>query len=418
MNVVKRLIVSTLLLLIATTVPAAKRPIDNEAFHHWLKTVIYPKARRAGITDDTLRLLDNLKLNEELIIKDRKQSEFVLTFWEYYSRVLTDERIRKGQEMLKKYQPLLEKVTAETGVPGRYLVAFWGAETNYGGFTGNTPILQALATLAYEGRRERFFTQELLAALKILQDNHFPPEKMKGSWAGAMGQVQFMPSNYLNHGRDGDGDGRVDLWDSMHDAFLSAAHFLKHLGWQPKQNWGREVILPDNFDYTLADGRTKRTLAEWARLGVKKTYNRPLPTNSDMKAALYVPQGKEGPAFLLYPNFYVIKKWNHSYFYATSVGRLADRIAGLPPLAAKKPDPLEPLPRERVKNIQRFLAKQGYRIGRIDGIFGMRSRAALRQWQKRHGMVADGFPSAEVWEKIQQVQELADAANDTVIPDP
>jgi membrane-bound lytic murein transglycosylase B len=237
----KPIIVAVLLIAVGSIAHAKpQRPLNDQAFQQWLQQVIVPKAKAAGIRPETLELLKNLKLERNIIQQDRRQSEFVLSFWQYYTRTVTPERIAQGRKLLEHYRPILQKVTAQTGVPGRFLIAFWGMETNYGRFTGNTPILQALATLAYEGRREKFFTRELIAALKILQNNHFTPKQMKGSWAGAMGQVQFMPSNYLRYGQDGNGDGKVDLWQSMEDAFLSAGYFLKHLGWRRGETPGSQ----------------------------------------------------------------------------------------------------------------------------------------------------------------------------------
>ncbi len=401
MRMCKRGIVAALLYVVALGAAAqTARPLNDAAFQQWLQRVIVPKARKAGIRPTTLKFLDGLKLNHDIIRKDRRQSEFVLSFWQYYARTITPERIEKGRQLLKRYRPILDKVTAQTGVPGRFLIAFWGMETHYGGFTGNTPILQALATLAYEGRREKFFTRELIAALKILQDNHFTPKQMKGSWAGAMGQVQFMPSNYLRFGRDGDGDGKVDLWQSMEDAFLSAGYFLRHLGWHRGETWGREVRLTKTFRrYELADGLQRRSLKQWQRLGVRRADGGELP-DSNLMAALYLPMGKDGPAFLLYPNFYVIKKWNRSYYYAVSVGRLADRIAGLPPLRARPQLPA--LPRARLKAIQSRLNGLGYNTGKVDGIFGHRSRQALRRWQRDNNLIPDGYPSESIWWKLYE----------------
>ncbi|SIN72841.1 membrane-bound lytic murein transglycosylase B [Sulfurivirga caldicuralii] len=400
------------MLLPALHAHAAERPLDEKAFHAWIEQTIVPKARAAGIKPKTLRFLKQVKLRPQIVQKDRNQSEFVLTFWQYYQRTVTPARIKKGQELYKKYRPLLDEVTRKTGVPGRFLIAFWGMETNYGSFTGNTPILDALATLAYEGRREKFFTRELIAALKILQKYDFKPAEMTGSWAGAVGQVQFMPSNVLRYGQDGNRDGKVDLWHNMHDAFLSAGYFLNHLGWHAKETWGREVRLPKDFDYALANGIQRRSLKEWARLGVRRGDGAPLP-RADIMAAVYVPEGKHGPAFLLYPNFYVIKKWNRSYYYAVAVGRLADRIAGLPPLHAKPPKEVKAMPRARLKGIQQTLKDAGYPVGKVDGMFGGKSRAALRQWQKKHGMSSDGYPSEAVWKAMQSQSSAGEKAHAT-----
>lgn len=380
----------------------SKRPLNQAAFQAWLQQMVVPQAQKAGIEPSTLKLLNTLQLTPQVIKQDRNQPEFTTTFWQYYLRALSPARIEKGKQLYQRYQPLVHQVTQKNGVPGRFLIAFWGLETHYGSYTGNTPLLNALATLAYEGRRETFFTRELIAALKVLQNNHFPPSQLKGSWAGAMGQVQFMPSNYLRYGQDGDGDGKVDLWNSMADVFFSAGHFLQQLGWRKGENWGREVKLTSRFKaYAAADGHTLRPLSFWRKAGVTLPNGTALP-DAPIKAALYLPMGHNGPAFLLYPNFFVIKKWNNSHLYAVAVGRLADRIAGKPPLAHTPPAHPAPMPRSRLKAIQSHLNQAGYAAGKVDGIFGKQSQNALRQWQKDHGLPADGYPSEAIWWKLNE----------------
>ncbi len=378
------------------------RPLTQADLQRWLKHVVYPQAQQADLQPETLKLLDQIQLLPRVIQKDRNQPEFTTTFWQYYVRALSPLRIEKGQALYRKHRTLLNKIHRQTGVPGHYLIALWGLETNYGSYMGNTPVLNALATLAYEGRREAFFIRELIAALKVIQQNRLSPQQLKGSWAGAMGQVQFMPSTYLNYGRDGDGDRKVDLWDSLPDALFSAAYFLQQLGWRKQESWGTEVKLPPSFSaYAQADGHTLKPVQFWHQAGVTQPDGHPLQPASD-KAALYLPMGHSGPAFLLYPNFFVIKRWNNSHFYAVAVGRLAERIQGAPPLAHRPPANPAPMPIRRIKAIQQRLNELGYEAGKVDGIFGRQSQRALRQWQKDHQLPADGYPSEAIWWKLYE----------------
>ncbi len=275
------------------------------------------------------------------------------------------------------------------GVPARYLVAFWGLETNFGSYYGRIPVPDALATLACDQRRSAFFTDELLAALRIIDAGDIEPERMVGSWAGAMGNFQFLPSVFLRHAIDADGDGRRDLWQSPEDAILSAGNFLQALGWQPELRWGREIRLPDGFDYALAGRDRRRPLVEWVELGITDAWSRPLP-RLDLPAAVLVPAGHEGPAFIVYENFDVIMGWNRSEYYALAVGRLADRIAGAGPLVSGLPEDNGPLRREDVKGLQQALAAAGYDPGTPDGIVGPATRRAVSAWQRDRGLVADG----------------------------
>lgn len=331
---------------------------------------------------------------ERVIELDRSQPEFTRSFRDYLGKRISDQRIEQGRKLYQKHSELLQRITRKTGVPGRYLIAFWGLETHFGSYTGNMPIPRALATLACDRRRSDYFTRELVSALRLIERGDIEADAMKGSWAGAMGQMQFMPSVYLDHAVDADHSGRIDLWNSVPDALTSAGHLLASLGWNEGERWGREVRLPEDFDYSLARGLNgKRPLSQWRALGIRDAFGRELP-HADMQGALLLPAGHQGPAFLVYDNFRVIMGWNQSEFYALAVGHLADRIAGAGPLQTQPPAH-DPLKRETIKALQTALKDAGYEAGPVDGILGSGTRAALRRFQDDSGLTADGYPDPE-----------------------
>lgn len=372
----------------------ASYALDDAEFEQCMAQ-LRAQADEAGIPAQVIsRSLNTVKLNERVIELDRSQPEFTSSFSDYYTRRVSETRIETGRKKYREQQPLLQALTREYGIPGHYLVAFWGLETNYGGYLGNIPTLDALATLTCEGRRGDYFQGELFNALRILQAGDVDVSQMKGSWAGAMGQTQFMPAVFLKHAQDHDGDGRRDLWGSSEDALASGAHFLQALGWEREERWGREISLPKNFDYQLTGFGNKRALADWAELGLTLPNGQPLPS-ADMEAAVIVPSGHEGPAFLAYHNFRVIMGWNRSESYAITVGRLADRIAGAGPLS-KTPPQAPRLNREQVTRLQQILNEQGFDAGEEDGLMGPGTRKAIARYQQANQMVADGFPGQDV----------------------
>jgi membrane-bound lytic murein transglycosylase B len=358
----------------------------------------------SGIRSGTVEsILATVEPREAVIRADRNQPEFIATFADYLGRRVTDARVERGRSLYAEHRALLDELTRRYGVPGQYVVAFWGLESNYGGVLGNVPVFDSLSTLACDDRRSGYFTREFVDALRIVDRGDVEPAVMLGSWAGAMGQTQFMPSNYLQYALDGDGDGRVDLWQSTADALTSAAHFIARLGWRPGERWGREVLLPDGLDYGLAGRDQARDLAYWRDLGITDVAGRPLPA-IDLEAALLVPAGGAGPAFVVYDNFEIIMRWNRSEFFALSVGHLADRIAGGTPLA-NPPPTQEPLSRDDVVRVQEYLAANGYDAGGADGVLGPRSRAALRALQRDLGLPADGFLSRQLLERLNLAPE-------------
>ncbi|MCP5273755.1 MAG: lytic murein transglycosylase [Burkholderiales bacterium] len=364
-------------------------------------TELKSQARQQGISSNTVNtILDNVKYLARVIELDRRQPEFTQTFVGYFNARITDERIRNGQRLLAEHHKLLGKIEQETGIPAKYLVSFWGLETNYGGYFGNWSVPDSLATLACDPRRSAFFTQELFNALRIIDAGDITPERMVGSWAGAMGHMQFMPSTFLNYAKDADGDGRRDLWGSLEDAMASAANFLRKMGWNPDLEWGQEVKLPSDFDYSLAGSNHQRTLSDWAALGVTPVSGPDLlPTGQ--KAALLVPAGHRGPAFLVTHNFHVIMRWNRSEYYALSVGHLADRIKGKPALFQQPPAEANKITREQVRQLQRDLHALGIDAGGVDGVMGPQTRKAISLFQQKTQRIADGHLDSTLLEAVR-----------------
>ncbi|MAE43571.1 MAG: lytic transglycosylase [Magnetovibrio sp.] len=300
---------------------------ETLSFARWLED-LRQDALRHGVSTATLdSALSGIKPIARVIELDRKQPEFTLTFRQYQERVVPKARIEKGKRKLSENRTLLKKVGKKFGVQPRFIVAFWGIETGFGRITGGYPVIAALTTLAFDGRRGAYFRRQLLDALTILDQGHIDIARMVGSWAGAMGQCQFMPSSFLAYAVDFDGDGRKDIWNSKEDVFASAANYLSRSGWRDDQTWGRPVKLPQPFDLYLADLKLRKRLSEWQRMGVRRANGADLPKR-DLMASVVLAEGPAGPAFVVYNNYRAILKWNRSTFFAVAVGSLADRIGG------------------------------------------------------------------------------------------
>ena len=371
---------------------------NSHSFEDFLSNV-RQIATQQGVSKSTIdKAFFELSPNLDILEADRKQAEFSQNFWHYINKRVNQTRLNNGYDTLKQNTSLLNKVSQKYGVPNYILVSFLGLESNYGNYTGKLSLIQSLATLAFDPRRSDFFTRELVALLKLIDKGKIPIDA-KGSWAGAMGAVQFMPSNVQAYGVDADKDGIVDLWNSQEDIYSSAANFLKHLGWKKGQKWGREVTIPKNFDYRLTGLQNKKKVTDWGSLGIRKANGSALP-NSSMEGSLIVPMGHRGPAFLVYQNFSVILGWNRSQLYALSVGYLGDRIKGQGRLRAKVLD--EPLlSKEDILSIQETFNILGYDVGVADGVLGPKTREAARQFQSDIGMVADGYIGYELLQKFQ-----------------
>ena len=356
-------------------------------------------ATEQGVSKTTIdKAFFQLSPRPEALKEDKKQPEFNQNFWTYVNKRVTQTRLNNGYDTLKQNNSLLNKNAQQYGVPAYVLVSFLGIESNYGYHTGNHNLIQSLATLAYDQRRSKFFTRELITLLKLIDSNKIPLDA-KGSWAGAMGAVQFMPTSVQAYGVDANKDGKIDLWNDKEDIYASAANFLKKNGWAKGEKWGREASIPKNFDYKQTGLGIKKSVNEWAKLGVLRANGNLLP-KSNMKASLIVPMGHRGPAFLVYRNFDVIMDWNHSILYALSVGYLADRINGSGKLIAKPiNEPL--LTNDNILTIQQTLNLLGYDTGVPDGMSGPKTRGATRQFQSDIGLVADGYVGYELYQQLQ-----------------
>ena len=317
-----------LFLFLCAVVNIQTASANKPPFEVWLSEV-KSEAQQKGISSHILNqtLPASLEPIERVVKLDRKQPERKFTFSEYRKRIVNQTRIKKGRDMMRRYKKELDTVSAAYGVQPQYIVALWGIETNYGQNTGGFDVIHALATLAYDGRRGEYFRSELMNALRILEEGHIKPEKMKGSWAGAMGQSQFMPSSFLNFAEDFNKDGRRDIWTTKIDVFASAANYLKQNGWRGDERWGREVKIPTGLSSNLLGLKTKKDLDFWRKKGIKTASGKALPHASGITASVVRPDGSAGPAFLVYNNYRTVMRWNRSTYFATSVGLLANAIS-------------------------------------------------------------------------------------------
>jgi membrane-bound lytic murein transglycosylase B len=363
---------------------------------------IRAEATRQGVPASVIDAgFRGLTPDQKVIDLDARQPEFSLTYGKYVGNSVTPDRVSKGQQKLAQYSGLLGQLQSEYGIPPQYLLAFWGLETNYGTFMGDFSALRSVATLACMTKRTAFFSNESVQALKILSNNHMTTQQMKGSWAGAMGNMQFMPSTFMKYAVDRDGNGKIDIWSSMPDAFASAANFLRGIGFKPGLPAAEEVVLPKNFPLDQADTTVEKSVRTWAQMGVKRAVGGALPP-SDENASIVLPAGWRGPAFILYPNFKAVMNWNRSTLYALAVSILAQQIAGGPQVVQTPPDDDQPLSHDTVIDMQQRLAKLGLYTEETDGLLGPKTRSAVRLFQKQSGLPADGHPTGDVIARLQQ----------------
>ena len=352
------------------------------------------RAAAAGISGATFdRAFAGVAINERVLELDGRQPEFTRPIWEYLDSAVSSSRIDNGREAMALNNAALDRIEAAYGVEKEVVVAVWGLESAYGFNYGSIPVVESLATLAYEGRRRAFAEEQLIEALKIIQSGDVSPERMVGSWAGAMGHTQFIPTSYQAYAVDFTGDGRRDVWaEDPSDALASTANYLSRFGWEAGAPWGVEIRLPAAFDYALADQSIRRPVANWRALGVTTIAGGAVPDHGE--AAILLPAGARGPAFAVYKNFRVIKRYNNATSYAMAVGHLADRLRGDGPFAADWPRGDRPLSRTEKKEMQALLTRLGFDTGGVDGIIGPNSRKAIRGFQSSRGLIPDGYESA------------------------
>jgi membrane-bound lytic murein transglycosylase B len=353
-------------------------------------------AINAGIRPDVYdRSMAGITRNPSVERANTSQPEFVKPVWSYLDSAVSDDRVSMGQQMEGTYPNMLAGLESRYGVSKDILVAIWGMESNYGQQMGSYNMFEALATLAYDGPRKDFARRELLAALKMEQEEGLSPRQMTSSWAGAFGHTQFEPTSFASHAIDGDGDGRRDLWHSPADALASAAVLLKNAGWTAGAPCYVEVTLPSGFAYEQADGDTTKPVSDWKALGVRRSNGLDLPAGAG-NGAIYLPAGARGPAFMAFDNFRVVLKYNNAASYALAVCYLAQRIHGGSPIMAAWPRGEQPLSSDQRTQFQTYLQQLGYDVGTIDGVLGRKTRSALRAYQKAKGLPADGFATVEM----------------------
>ena len=396
-----RTVIAVVLAMAAGTAAAYS---EDPAFDAWMEGVRAEAAQR-GFTSPAVEMaLAGAQPLDRVLELDRRQPELTQTFWRYVDARVTDARIAQGQMYLDAYAPLLSAIGARWGVPPQVLVAFWGLESDFGRIQGDFEVVSATATLAYDSRRSGFFRQQLLAALELIDRGDLAPDA-RGSWAGAIGQPQFIPTTIRAYAVDYDGDGRRDLCGSLADVFASAANFLHSSGWNSRAGWGEEVRLPDGFDYLEAGLDVDKPVRTWQAMGVRRADGAELD-GLDQSAALLLPAGVNGPVFLVRQNFRVILKWNNSVLYALAIGHLADRIAGGAPLVAQRLGDEVPLTRYDVVELQSRLGALGYEPGEADGVVGEKTRRAIRLFQRSQALPADGYADAGL---LFQLREQAGA---------
>ena len=378
--------------------PAADGAALQRGFARWIAD-FRSSARAAGIDAATLRsAFDSVDYLPRVVELDRAQPEFSRTVWDYLDTAVSPQRVALGQGKLLQFRAEADAAASRYGVPAEIVTAIWGVESNYGGDFGSIPTIDALATLGFEGRREAWARGQLLAALKIIESGDITRARMIGSWAGAMGQTQFLPTVFLAYAVDADGDGRRDIWGSMADVTASTANFLKGSGWQAGQPWGIEVQLPPGFDVGRADDVLRQPSAQWFAEGVRTIDAAPLPEFSE--ATILLPAGARGPAFLVGPNFRAILRYNNSTSYALAVGLLAQRLAGGPDVQAPWPRDLVALTRSQLMALQTALNALGFASGAPDGMMGPATREGLRGYQRSVGLPADGYPTLDLLQRV------------------
>ena len=372
----------------------------NARFRNWIRA-FKRRAGARGIRPDVLEAaFRGVRYDSDVIRRDRNQSEFTKTIWDYLDTAVSKTRIVNGRAAMRAQASTLEAIEARYGVDKQIVVAIWGLESAYGGFRGSNNVIRSLATLAFDTRRSAFFEDQLIAALRILQAGDVTPDRMTGSWAGAMGHTQFMPTSFLDSAVDFTGDGRRDIWsDDPADALASTAAYLARAGWTHGQPWGVEVRLPEGFDYTLANREIMRRPADWARIGVVGIDGQPVPDHG--RGSILLPAGGQGAAFMIFDNFAVLEAYNTADAYVIGVGHLGDRIVGGGPIRTPWPRDDRALSFAERKEMQRLLTRAGFDTVKIDGKIGPLTINAVRAYQLASGLLPDGYASLNLLQGLR-----------------
>lgn len=369
----------------------AQNPQCGGELSTWLEGMT-AEAQAAGVGEKGLEALANAHDDKKVLGRDRSQQVFAQTFNEFAGRMVSDYRLKQGAVMMKKHADTFARAEQEYGVPAAVISAFWALETDFGAVQGDFDTLNALVTLAHDCRRPELFRPQIVPLLKLI-DTGVLPANVQGAWAGELGQTQILPSDYLDKGRDGDGDGIVDLRASAPDVIMTTANFLKSLGWKAGQPWMDEVNVPAEMDWSDSGRENQHPRSHWAAAGVTAADGSPLASD-DQPSSLVLPMGRKGPAFLIYPNFDVYLEWNQSFVYTLTAGHLAARFAGAKPYDPKNPD--RALTINEMMQLQEKLAARGHDVGKIDGVLGTGTRTALQKVQKEMGVPADGWPTQQL----------------------
>jgi membrane-bound lytic murein transglycosylase B len=395
------LIFSLLALAAPAVVGFPHRADAAQTFAQWIER-FWPVAKGAGIKRETYdRAFKDMTPDPKVIEAANFQPEYVKPVGEYVDRVVSDKRVTGGKQKLEENKALLDILEKRYGVDRTIIIAIWGVESNYGTQPGDMNVIRSLATLAYYNTKAKFARQQLISALKILQRGDISVEAMNGSWAGAMGHTQFIPTTYQGYAVDYDGDGKRNIWNDVPDALASTASYLKHSNWQAGQTWGYEVTLPKGFNPKRVSERTLKSLGEWQKLGIRRVNGEPFPRAGD-KAGLYAPAGTAGPVFLVLNNFRSILRYNQSNSYALGVGHLADRLKGYGPFVQPWPTDENHLSLDQRVELQKLLVAKGLLVGDADGIIGPATLEAVKTFQRGKKMPVDGFPSRTILEMLRK----------------
>ncbi|MGI6246710.1 MAG: lytic murein transglycosylase [Pseudochelatococcus sp.] len=398
-NVIRAAIAASLAASAMFLPAAANAACQREGgFGSWLEGV-RREALSAGISPAAVSAgLDGVAYDPKVVSLDRGQGVFGQSFLQFSDRMVSAGRLQQGRKQIAAHRGTFQRIEADFGVPASIITAFWGLETDFGANNGKFPALRSLATLAYDCRRPQLFRPQLIDALRLIERGDLAPSQMVGAWAGEIGQVQFMPSDYLRHALDYNGNGRRDLIRDTADALGSAGNYLSKLGWRRGQPWLEEVRVPAELPWENAGLDRNQPRSRWASLGVTRADGSRLPADG-LSSSLLLPMGKDGPAFLAYPNFHILLKWNQSFIYVTTVGYFANRLDGEP--AVRRGGKINHLGPKQVSELQRLLNARGFAAGKVDGMIGADTRAGTREAQLRYGLPADGYPTATLLERLR-----------------